>query len=97
MASGYRLHTIETDRACRVRLYTTSAKRTADAARSVGTDPTGDHGLMFEFVATGAVDYDLSPLVDGYCPTGTDVYYAIENRSGSTSTVEVILGWIRTE
>jgi hypothetical protein len=96
-AAGYRLHTVETDRACRVRLYTTSAKRTADAARGIGVDPTGDHGLMFEFVATGAVTYDLSPLVDGYCPTGTSVYYAIQNRSGGTSTVEVTLGWIRTE
>jgi hypothetical protein len=97
MSPGYRLHTIETDRACRVRLYTTSAKRTADASRLVGVDPTGDHGLMLEFVATGAVAYDLSPLVDGYCPTGNDVYYAIENRSAGTSTVEVTFGWIRTE
>jgi hypothetical protein len=98
LAAGYRLLQITTDRACRVRLYTTSAKRTADAARSTGVDPTGDHGLMFEFVAVGAVtDYDLTPTVDGFCPAGTSAYYAIENRSGSTSAVEVTLGWIRTE
>jgi hypothetical protein len=97
-AAGYRLLQITTDRACRVRLYTTSAKRTADAARVVGTDPTGDHGLVFEFVATGAVtDYDLTPTVDGSCPTGTDVYYAIENNHGSASTVAVTLSYLRTE
>jgi hypothetical protein len=52
---------------------------------------------MLEFVAAAAVTYDLSPLVDGYCPTGTDVFYAIQNRSGSAHTVVVTLGWIRTE
>jgi hypothetical protein len=97
-SAAYRLLNITTDRACRVRLYTTSAKRTADASRAIGADPTGDHGLVFEFVATAAVtDYDLTPLVDGYCPTGTDVYYAIENRSSGTSTVVVTFDWIRTE
>jgi hypothetical protein len=53
--------------------------------------------LILEFVATGAVTYDLTPLVDGYCPSGSTIYYNIENRSGSTSTVAVTLGWIRTE
>jgi hypothetical protein len=98
LAAGYRLLQITTDRACRVRLYTTSAKRTADAARLVGVDPTGDHGLLFEFVATGAVtDYDLTPTVDGFCPTGTSAYYAIQNNHGSTSTVAVTFDYVRTE
>lgn len=95
----YRLFRVDVDRACRVRLYTSSAKRTADAARAVGTDVdiATDHGLMFEYVATAAIDVDLSPLVDGFCPTGSTVYYAIENRSGSTHTVVVAFDWIGTE
>jgi len=98
LAAGFRLYTLTVDRACRIRLYTTSAKRTADADRNIGTVPVGDHGLIFEYVATGAfTDLDLSPVVDGFCPTGTDVYYAIENRTTSTSTVAVTFGYIRSE
>jgi hypothetical protein len=99
LAAGYRLLGIEVDRACRVRLYTTSTARTNDAARAVGTDvdTATDHGLVFEYVAAAAIDVDLSPLVDGMCPTGTTVYWAIQNLSGGTSTVEVIFDWIRTE
>lgn len=99
LAAGYRLLGFDADRACRVRLYTTSTARTADADRPIGVDPdiNTDHGLIFEYVATAATDVNLSPLVDGMCPTGTTVYYSIENRSGGTSTVEVVLDWIRTE
>jgi len=99
--TGYRLLNISTDRACRVRLYTTAAKRTADLARPIGTDVdiSTDHGLVFEYVSTGAItDYDLSPLVDGYNPAGgTSVYYSIQNRSGSLGTVVVEFDYIRTE
>lgn len=97
-AAGYRLLALTTDRACRIRLYTTSAKRTSDASRAIGADPAEDSGLVFEYVASGAISgYVLTPLVDGQCPTGTTVYYAIENRSASTSTVTATLDWIRTE
>lgn len=100
LAAAYRLIALTVTRACRVRLYTTSGKRSTDAARAVGTDPTPgtDHGLMFEYVATGSfTSLDLSPLVDGYCPSGTTVYYSIENRSTSTGTVGVTFDWVRTE
>ncbi len=98
LAAGYRLLRIETDRACRVRLYDTAGHRTTDADRPSGTDPTPatDHGVVLDYVATGAVDALLSPAVDSQCPTGTTVKYAIENRS-ATSAVEVTLTWIRTE
>jgi uncharacterized protein DUF4082 len=52
LAKGYRLLRLTTDKAARVRLYSTTAKRDADLARAVGTDPTGDHGVMFDFVTT---------------------------------------------
>jgi hypothetical protein len=98
LAAAYRLQAITTDRACRVRLYTTSAKRTADIARPWGVDPPNDSGLILEYLASGAItDVVLSPQVDGVCPTGTTVYYAIDNRSGGTSTVQVALQWLRQE
>lgn len=98
VAKGYRAMYVTVDRACRVRLYTSSAKRTADAARAPGTDPTGDHGVMLDVVMTAGGTLTLSPLVDGYTDDGTSaVPYSIQNRSGSTSTVAVTLGYVRTE
>ena len=98
-AAGYRLLKVDVDKACRVRVYNSSAQRTADASRAIGqnVDIATDHGLVLEYVATALIDAELSPTVDGYCPSGTDAYYAIENRSGSTGTVTVIFTWIRTE
>ena len=98
VAKGYRALYLTVDRACRVRLYTSSAKRTADAGRAPGTDPSGDHGVMLDVVMTAGGTLTLSPLVDGYTDDGTSaVPYSIQNRSGSTSTVAVTLGYVRTE
>lgn len=102
LAKGYRLLQLQTDRPARVRLYTTAAKRDADAARALGANPTaGDHGLMLEVVtATGVLTLDLSPTVDGFngdtTPSST-VYYAVTNLDTATGTVTVTLTWVRTE
>lgn len=100
MKKGYRLLRIQTDKASRVRIYTKAAARTADAARAIGTDPTGDHGLIMEYVATAAVNVGLSPIVEGFndetVPANT-IPIAIQNRSGSTGTITLTLTYIETE
>lgn len=100
MKKGYRLLRIQVDKASRVRVYTKAAARTADAARAIGTDPTGDHGLVLEYVASGAVNVGLSPTVDGFndeaAPVNT-IPIAIQNRSGATGTVTLTLTYIETE
>jgi hypothetical protein len=98
---GYRLYTLQTNRPARLRLYTTTAKRDADAARAIGTDPTGDHGLILEFITTATVlTADLSPMVDGFdgkpTPDGA-IPYRITNLDTSTGTVVLTLGYVRTE
>jgi hypothetical protein len=97
MELGYRVLSVTVDRACRIRLYTNTTKRTADAGRAVGTDPTGDHGLMLELVFTAAGTLTMSPLVDGFVDSGTAIPYAITNTSGATSTVQVQLTYLRTQ
>ena len=96
---GYRVLCIETDRAARVRAYGSSASRTADAARPVGVDPTGAHGVIFDVVTTAStLTWWLNPAVDGYTTDGTDtVPVAITNLDVGSGTVTVDVTWVRSE
>ena len=98
LAKGYRLYEVSADVPCRLRLYVDAAHRTADAGRTAGTDPIGDHGVIADFVLIpGVLDLTTSPLVDGYVTSGIMAPYAIENRSGASTPVQVSLTWLRTE
>ncbi len=97
LAAGYRLLSITVSGPARVRLYVSAAHRAADEGRPVGVDPVGDHGLVLEFVSTaGLLSASLSPVVDGYCPTGTAAKAAVTNLS-SPAPIILDLEWIRTE
>lgn len=96
ISSRYQLLQITTSHPCRVRLYTSTAKRDADLTRSIGTDPTGNHGLIFEFISTAdLLNADLSPVVDGFADTAA-IPYSITNLSGATQTITVTLNHVKT-
>ncbi|MGH7619853.1 MAG: hypothetical protein ACREPM_21790, partial [Gemmatimonadaceae bacterium] len=85
---------IAADRACRVRLYGTSADRVADDSRTATTKPTAGLGLLAEFVFAAAGTIHVSPIAtiandDG--PTADVIWYAVQNLSGGTSTVQITL------
>jgi hypothetical protein len=83
---------VTADRAARVRFYATTTQRDADVARAIGTDPTGNHGLLLEVVLTsGQLTYDISPnaVLFNRSSIGSAVPVTITNTSGSTSTVLV--------
>lgn len=91
LGKSYRVIRVATDRAARVRLYTTTAKRDADAARPVGTNPTGDHGLVMELVTGADLDWDMSPEPLGANredPVTTAAAYRVTNLA-AVSTVAV--------
>lgn len=95
---GYRVLNIETDRAARVRLYDSTASRTADASRAVGTDPTGVHGVIVDLVTTDIeLSWWLSPVVDGYTVDATDTVPVAVTNLGTTGTVTVDVTWVRSE
>ena len=92
LAKSGHLYQLVADRACRVELYATSADRTADASRAIGTPATPGLGVLFEYVFTGAATADLGPAVVYYNGDGSpssSIYYAITNMSGATHTVQV--------
>lgn len=96
IASRYQLLHITTNHPCRVRLYTSAAKRDADLTRPIGTDPEGNHGLIFEFISTAnLLSADLSPVVDGFADTAA-IPYSITNLSGATQTITVTLNHVKT-
>jgi len=85
---GTLLTKISVDRACRVRLYTSAAKRDADILRDRSADPmdypemgaTIDHGCLAEFLLLTTLSLDNIPAdyLVGDAGTG-DVYYRIDN------------------
>lgn len=96
IASRYQLLHITTSHPCRVCLYTSTAKRDADLTRPMGTDPTGNHGLLFEFISTTELlSADLSPLVDGFADTAA-IPYSLTNLSGAIQTISVTLNHVKT-
>lgn len=60
---GELVYKVASDRPMRIRVYAGSGQRLADASRAIGTDPTGDHGVLLDFVTTPAdLDWTLSPM-----------------------------------
>ena len=97
---GYALLKVQTDRAARVRIYTDSASRTADASRTEGTDPAADDGVIAEVITTGAQTVLISPGTIGFNNEGsptTTIPCRITNKSGGTSTVVVTLHVLQLE
>lgn len=84
---------IAADKPCRVRIYSTAAARAADAARLIGQDPSGEHGIIADFnLVTGNLAFDCAPVPVGANLEGSlsaNIPYAIQNKSGSTATVQV--------
>jgi hypothetical protein len=101
LATGFRVLHIETSRPAWVRLYTTPAKRDADAGRIISDDPTGDHGVVIEVETDALVlALDLSPVPQGYSmedPPVNDIAYRVTNLDAATGTVEVTFTWQEQE
>lgn len=87
-------------RACRIRAYSTSAYRTADASRAVTVDPTGDHGCLMELVmVAGVLTLDLAPAITLHNMDGspaTTIYFAVTN-NGTTGTNTITLTLLQEE
>lgn len=106
MFKGWRIRRITTDRAARVRLYTSTAKRDTDAARPLATDPpdyptTGaapDHGCVFEVVTDAThLDLPVAPNVAGSELTNSNNIPITVDNLGATGTVTVTIYYQRID
>ena len=94
---SFGLMSIETSHAAWVRLYISSAARTADASRLETTDPLPDAGVIAEVITTGAETVNFGPAVLGWLTSGTTISAAITNKSGATNNVQVTLTLLQLE
>ena len=93
-----RVLAIESTKAARVRAYASDAYRDADAARAVGVDPAGDHGLLLDFALTADdLAWMLSPTADLYSSDGSSTLRFLVKNDGATVGVTVTLTYVRTE
>ena len=98
---GYNLYKISSSHAAWIRLYTTTAARTSDSARTQGTDPTPDTGIITE-VITSTADQTvvLAPAVAGFndeSPVTANIAMAVTNLSGGANAITVSLTLVQTE
>lgn len=92
LGKSYVLQTIEASAACRVRLYSSDAARTADSARPYSTRPAAGIGLIAEFRFTGAGAIDCSPKPVGSnmeVVPAADIPVLIQNESGGVIAIDL--------
>lgn len=92
---------IAVDRPCRVRFYTTAAKRDADLLRDRYTDPRDvggrgmneDHGCLSEFLLLTTLAMDNIPpdYLYSEVPGASTIYYRIDNYDLAAGPVNVTL------
>ena len=93
---SYMLMSIQTSSAAWVRLYTSSANRTADAGRGEGVDPGPASGVIAEVLSNGAQTIEFGPAVLGWnSANDTTIYAAVKNKSGGTATITTTLNLLK--
>ena len=97
---SYMLLKIQTSAAAWVRLYSDTTSRTADASRTITTDPAPGTGVIAEVITTGSQTILLTPGVLGFnnelLPT-TSIPATVTNRSGTTTTITVTVTLVQLE
>jgi hypothetical protein len=97
---SYMLLKIQTSAAAWVRIYSDTTSRTADAGRTITTDPAPGSGVIAEAITTGAQTVLLTPGVLGFnnelTPT-TSIPVTVTNRSGTTTTITVTVTLVQLE
>lgn len=99
-AKGYALYSIQVSAGAWVTVYSSVAARTADATRSVSTDPANGAGILAEIISTSATTQFFTPAVIGYSaesPPNTNIPLKIVNNTGSSTPITVTLTFLPLE
>lgn len=81
LGKGCTVVKLATDYPAWVRIYSSAAAQTADAARAQNVDPTGEHGLLLEVITTSDnLSLNLAPPA---------ICYSLESSPGANLTMTV--------
>jgi len=104
IARTFKIKKVTLDKAARIRLYKTAAARSADSARNFGdlSYYGTEHKIICDLLLNGStgLDWDMSPDADGSnadSPTSANIYYSVQNLSGSSGTVTPIINALVVE
>jgi hypothetical protein len=99
-APGAVLRTIESDRASRVRFYSTASAQSDDLTRAFTTPPQAGLGILGDFIWQTSHTKIVSPHLDLFNadnPVSNTLYITIQNLTGSSSTVLVTMVVVSVE
>ena len=97
---GYALYSIQTSAAAWVTVYSSNAALTADAGRSITTDPTPGSGVLAEVITSGDTIQYFSPAIMGYSsesPPTTAIPVKVYNNGNSSVAITATLTFVQTE
>ena len=102
LGKGGVIYTVTVSSDARVRLYSTAAQRTADAARIPGVDPNKNSGLLLDLLlnANTGLLWALSPKAvfeNGDSPATTAIYYRVRNQGVASAAITVTITAIPVE
>lgn len=94
-----RVFKVSTNHPARVRIYATEAQRDADLLRSIGVEPAGNHGRLFELVTSLAIlSYNLTPVVDLSSVDETGIFWiSVTNLEDADQAIQITFNYVRTE
>ena len=99
-AKSFSLLKIQTTHAAWVTLYTDTGSRTADASRTITTDPLPGSGVLAEIITSDGATQIITPGTIGWnndSTPSTNIYAKVVNKSGSAAAITVTLTYVQLE
>jgi hypothetical protein len=100
MAKMATVISILTDYPAWVRIYGTSAARTADSGRLIGVDPSPGAGVYVDVLTTGGVTLNLSPIpffVNNDGSVSATAYFSVVNKDTVSRAITVTTTFLPME
>jgi len=100
LKKSYALLSLTVSSAMWLRVYPTSALRSADASRLQTAEPSYNSGVILEIISTGPTTYVLTPAIIGFnndTPLTSTAYFTLTNTSGAATTSNITLTYLPLE
>ena len=99
LGKSYAIYSVTAEKECRIRIYSDTASRTADASRAASEDPPEGAGVVAEFIATSPnTTFKVTPAIYGYIDDSETVMpVSVTNNTGSTTDIDVSITVLKLE